>query len=182
MKSHTSQHHKTFSEEMLPHMDSLYNYAYRLTNERNTAEDLLRETYSKALQLNDTEKSKRSKIHHSLFRIMRSSYINSYQKQVLESEEPASNEIKQMEQQHKPKKSPAEFIRKVVDGKIQDDDINEALTSLPEELRSILILHDIEGWTYDELAEFFCLSLCAVRDRLHQARKSLALKIIEDGR
>jgi RNA polymerase sigma-70 factor (ECF subfamily) len=53
----------------------------------------------------------------------------------------------------------------------------EAIKSLPEEFRTVLIMCDVEGMTYDEIADFLDIPIGTVRSRIHRARKVLATKL-----
>ena len=63
-----------------------------------------------------------------------------------------------------------------------DDDLTKAVESLPEDFRTVVILCDIEGFTYEEIAEFVDCPIGTVRSRLHRGRKLLRNKLIEYAR
>ena len=85
MTQEKSQLHIDFEREAIPHMDSLYNYAFRMTGDSDDANDLIQETYLKAFRFfNNFEKGTNCKAW--LFRIMKNTYINAYQKSKREPE------------------------------------------------------------------------------------------------
>ena len=181
MNSHTSNHHKTFSEEMLPHLDSLYNYALKLTSEHNAANDLMQETYLKAYRFFD-KYEKGTNARAWLFRIMKNSYINDYRKK---KREPDNLEFDEDEYSYRSvmhSSRDTTDIRELLYRNLLDDDISGALSDLPENFRTTIALRDIEGLTYEELAELFNIPIGTVRSRLHRARKALGEKLFEYAR
>ena len=60
-----------------------------------------------------------------------------------------------------------------------DDELSNAIASLPEDFRTVIILCDIEGFTYDEIADFVDVPVGTVRSRLHRARKMLFAELYE---
>ncbi|MFH2031978.1 MAG: sigma-70 family RNA polymerase sigma factor, partial [Bacteroidota bacterium] len=58
-------------------------------------------------------------------------------------------------------------------GKLMDDDVASAMANLPDDFRTVIILSDIENFTYEEIAEFVDVPVGTVRSRLHRARKML---------
>ena len=63
-----------------------------------------------------------------------------------------------------------------------DDEVSTAIQALPEEFRTVIILCDIEGFTYEEIAEFIDCPIGTVRSRLHRARKLLGAALEEYAR
>jgi len=181
MNSHTSNHHKTFLEEMLPHMDSLYNYALSLTSEHNAANDLMQETYLKAYRFFD-KYERGTNARAWLFRIMKNSYINDYRKKKREPDnlEFDEDEYSYLSVMHSSRDTTD--IRELLYRNLLDDDISGALSDLPENFRTTIVLCDIKGLTYEELAEFFDIPIGTVRSRLHRARKALGKKLVEYAR
>ena len=63
-------------------------------------------------------------------------------------------------------------------GNLLDDDVAKAIASLPDDFRTVVILCDIEGLTYEEIAEFVDCPLGTVRSRLHRGRKLLRAQLL----
>lgn len=164
---------KDFETEAIPHMSALYNFAMRLTHDADDSADLVQETYLKAYRFfNKFERGTNCKAW--LFRILKNSFINRFRKT---SQAPSTVEYDVIE----------EFYETVRDSSIEtsvldeqlfaqtlDDDISSALDALPEEFRTVVILCDIEGFTYQEAAEFTDCPVGTIRSRLHRARRILA--------
>ncbi len=166
---------------MLPHMDSLNNYALRLTSEHNAANDLIQETYLKAYRFID-KYEKGTNARAWLFRIMKNSYINDYRKKKREPDnlEFDEDEYPYLSVMHSSRNT--NDIRELLYRNLLDDDISGALSDLPENFRTAIVLRNIEGLTYEELAEFFDIPIGTVRSRLHRARKVLGKKLVEYAR
>jgi RNA polymerase sigma-70 factor, ECF subfamily len=177
MLSASTPQQKSFVEEMLPHMDSMYNYALWLTNEHNAANDLIQDTYLKAYRFFD-KYEKGTNARAWLYRIMKNSYINNYRKK---TREPDNLEFDETEFSYLNTMHPSldtTDVRELLYRNLLDDDISGALADLPENFRTAIVLRDIEGLTYEELAEFFDIPIGTVRSRLHRARKALGEKLL----
>lgn len=173
--------HRDFEREAMPHINALYNFALRMTGDPDDANDLLQETYMKAYRFWDKfEPGTNCKAW--LFRIMKNSYINIYRK---ESKEPDKVDYEDIQNFYNtirseytdPNDMEARLYRNLL-----DDDLTRAVESLPEDFRTVVILCDIEGFTYEEIAEFVDCPIGTVRSRLHRGRKLLRNKLIEYAR
>jgi RNA polymerase sigma-70 factor, ECF subfamily len=164
--------HKEFEREALPHMDILFNYALRMTGNRDDAEDLLQETFLKAFRFWD-KYEKGTNIRAWLFRIMKNTYINMYRKAVKEPDTVDYEDIQNFYDSIREESTDSNDLQEKIFGQLLDDDVAKALESLPEEFRTVVILCDIEGLTYEEIAEFVECPVGTVRSRLHRGRKLL---------
>ncbi len=165
-----------FRKEALPYMNALYNFALQLTHDSDDAADLLQETYLKAYRFWDKfEKGTNCKAW--LFRIMKNSFINFYRKNTRSPEKLDYDEIEEIYETIKSdEQNPNNLERQIYDN-IFDDDVMTAIKTLPEEFRTVLLLCDVEGMTYEEIADFLDIPIGTVRSRLHRARKLLASKL-----
>jgi len=161
---------RLFNSEFYPHMTSLYNFAYRLSLNEDDAHDLLQETYEKALK---SFRSYQANTHAKawLFRIMKNSFINGYRRrsrkpEALEYEEAESWQISDERLLHH-----TSDLRHEIFGKMLGDEMTIALNRLPVDFRLILLLSDIEEFTYEEMAKIIGIPIGTVRSRLHRARK-----------
>jgi RNA polymerase sigma-70 factor, ECF subfamily len=175
MKQEKSQLHIDFEKEAIPHMDALYNYAFRMTGDSDDANDLIQETYLKAFRFFDNfEKGTNCKAW--LFRIMKNTYINDYQKRKREPEKLDYEEVENFYENVKPSSTDDAHLEKEIFDNLLDDEVSTAISSLPEDFRTVIILSDIEGFSYDEIADFIDSPVGTVRSRLHRARKMLFAK------
>lgn len=176
-----SEKHQEFKREALPHSDILYNYALRMTNNSEDAEDLLQETFLKAFRF--WEKfEKGTNIRAWLFRIMKNSYINRYRRDSKEPEKVDYDEVKDFYNTIKAESSDPNDLQETVFGNLLDDDVTRAIAALPDEFRTVVILCDIEGLTYEEIAGFVDIPLGTVRSRLHRGRKILHGRLLAYAR
>jgi RNA polymerase sigma-70 factor (ECF subfamily) len=167
-----------FEAEALPHMDVLYNFALRTTGNENDAQDLLQETYLKAYRFWD-KYEKGTNIRAWLFRIMKNSYINRYRKETKEPDKVDYDEIENFYNTIRAESTDPNDLQQKLFGNLLGDEVTEALESLPDDFRTVVILCDIEGLTYEEIAEFVECPIGTVRSRLHRGRKLLQAKLYE---
>lgn len=175
-KSDEQKLNEEFEREAVPHMDALYNFAIKMTGDSDDASDLLQETYLKAFRFWDKfEKGTNCKAW--LFRIMKNTYINTYRKNTKEPDKVDYEEIENFYENIKPSSTDSAHLEKDIYDNLLDDELSSAISSLPEDFRTVIILCDIEGYTYDEIADFVDVPVGTVRSRLHRARKMLFTKL-----
>lgn len=165
----------------MPHMSALYNFAVRMCRDSDDAADLVQETYLKAYRFFDSfERGTNCKAW--LFRILKNSYINRYRKT---SKAPDVVDYDTVEDFYETIRdssvAPSTFDEQVFSQAL-DDEVARSIAELPEEFRTVIILCDIEEFTYEEIAEFVDCPIGTVRSRLHRARKMLAAKLYSYAR
>lgn len=161
-----------FEREMMPHIQSLYHFAYRLTSDEDDANDLVQDTFLKAYRfIKSYEQGSNAKAW--LFRILKNSFINNYRKT---SKEPGKVDYEEAEAYLQTGKA---AYSDTLDGSekifraLVGDEVTFALNSLPVDFRTVIILCDIEEFTYEEIAKIVDIPIGTVRSRLHRARKML---------
>ena len=159
-------------------MDILYNYALRMTGNTEDADDLVQETYLKAYRFWD-KYEKGTNIRAWLFRIMKNSYINRYRKETKEPETVDYEQIQNFYNSIRNESTDTNDLQEKIFGGLLEDDVTRALESLPEDFRTVVILCDIEGLTYEEIAEFVDCPIGTVRSRLHRGRRMLRTQLFE---
>lgn len=169
--------HRVFDKEFMPHIDSMYNFAFRLTNDEDDANDLVQDTYLKAFRfINSFSQGTNAKAW--LFRILKNSFINDFRKK---SKEPAKVDYQDVETTYNSEED-AE-TNQTVDLRVESvqdligDEIANALNALPVDFRTVIILCDVEGFTYEEMAKILDIPIGTVRSRLHRARMLLKDKL-----
>jgi len=168
--------YKEFEQEALPHMDALYNFALRMTGDGDDANDLVQDTFLKAFRFFDKfEKGTNCKAW--LFRIMKNTFINSYRKKTKEPDKVDYEDVEKFYETVKPSSTDSAHLEKEIYDNLLDDEITSAIASLPDDFKTVIILSDIEGFTYDEIADFVDCPVGTVRSRLHRARKMLFAKL-----
>lgn len=173
----TDRKQREFLDEAVPHMNLLYNFACHLTGNDEDANDLLQDTYLKAYRFWERYE-KGTNIRAWLFRIMKNSFINKYRKNTKEPEVIDFNEIEEFYTHVEESLTDNDLVKKLF-GNLLEDEVQQALDSLPIDFKTVIILCDIEGFTYEEIAEFLDIPIGTVRSRLHRARKMLQVKLFE---
>ncbi len=165
-----------FEREFLPHIDSLYNFATYLQNDDEVAKDLLQETYMRAYRfINYYEKGTNAKAW--LIRILKNTFINEYRKK---SKAPIKVELEETYQQVDDSSDDEVQnvdLREEVYNNLVGDEITSAVNALPVDYRLIILLCDVEGFKYDEIAKIIDVPIGTVRSRLHRARNMLKDKL-----
>ncbi len=174
----TRKKHTDFEQEALPHMDVLYNFALRTTGNQDDARDLLQETYLKAYRFWD-KYEKGTNIRAWLFRIMKNSYINRYRKETKEPDKVDYGDVENFYNSIRADYTDTNDLQEKLFGNLLGDEVSEALKELPEDFRTVVILCDIEGMTYEEISEFIERPIGTVRSRLHRGRKLLQAKLFD---
>ena len=171
-----SQKTKVFNEEFMPHIDSMYNFAYRLTFDEDDSKDLVQETYLKAYRFIDSfQEGTNAKAW--LFRILKNSFINEFRKK---SKEPSKVDYQEVESYYNSEdvdKSITPDLRVDALNNMMGDEVSNALNSLDVDFRTVIILCDLEGFKYDEMAKILDIPIGTVRSRLHRARNLLKQKL-----
>ena len=171
-----NQLYKDFEREAIPHMDALYNFAFKMTGDSDDANDLVQETYMRAFRFFDKfENGTNCKAW--LFRIMKNTFINVYRKELKSPEKVDYEEIANFYENIKVSNTDDAHLEKDIYDNLLDDELTEAISNLPEDFRTVIILCDIEGFTYEEIADFVDAPVGTVRSRLHRARKMLFTKL-----
>lgn len=169
---HESEKRQAFEREAIPHMGALYNFALRMTGEQSDADDLVQETYLKAYRFFDKfEQGTNCKAW--LFRIMKNSYINRYRKAQKTPETVHYDTVEEFYYSIRSDNAESNDLGETMFESLLDDDVTVALENLPEDFRTVVILCDLEGFTYEEIAEFVDCPVGTVRSRLHRGRKLL---------
>jgi RNA polymerase sigma-70 factor, ECF subfamily len=171
-KKQESSNHQDFEKEMLPHSKLLYNYALKMTGNSDDAKDLVQDTYMKAFRFfGSYEKGTNSKAW--LFRIMKNSFINNYRKTANEPQKVSYDEVENFLDLIKDDSVESPNLEKLMFDNKLGDEVSSALNVLPKEFRDVIILCDIEGWTYEEIAKYMNCPVGTVRSRIHRGRKML---------
>ncbi len=181
MTTKKSEKQLQFEQEALPHTNLLYNYALRMTNNPADAQDLLQETFLKAYRFWDRYE-RGTNIRAWLFRILKNSFINRYRKTTREPETVDYDEVQNFYASVRDVATDSNDLQENLFKNLLDDDVTKAIADLPEEFRTVVILSDIEGLTYEEIADFVDVPLGTVRSRLHRGRKILRARLMEYAR
>ena len=165
-----------FEQEFLPHIHSIFNFAYRITFDEDDAKDLVQETYLKSFRFIDSfDTGTNAKAW--LFRILKNSFINEFRKK---NKEPVKIDYQEVEAFYN-----SDEVNHMITSNIQveaikemiGDEVSIALNSLEVDFRTVIILCDIEGFSYEEMALILDVPIGTIRSRLHRARNLLRDKL-----
>lgn len=171
-----------FEREALKHLDSLYGAALRYTRSPSDAEDLVQDAFVKAYRFYDRFEPG-TNMKAWLFRILTNTFINKYrrktrERKVLEGRdaEPVGDGVMSRAAMRCLTDPESEAQRGLITGEIQ-----EALDSLPEDYRMMIVLADIEELSYKEIAEIVGCPIGTVMSRLHRARKKMQKRLMSQA-
>ena len=165
-----------FEKELLPHVGALQTFAYHLTYNQEDADDLVQETYMKAYRFIDKyEKGTNAKAW--LFKILKNAYINEYRKRVKQPTKVDFEDIVAFHDTDDDRVSGYSDLREEIFLHMLGDEVTSAINSLPLDFRTVILLCDIEGFTYEEIAAIIDVPIGTVRSRLFRARNLLKEKL-----
>ncbi len=170
----------TFSEQAMPLMSSLYSAALRMTRNPADAEDLLQETFLRAYRgFGGFEQGTNLKAW--LYRILTNTFINSYRARQRRPDETELDDIEEL-YLYRHLSDLAGLGRSAEDELMDwftETEVTEALEALPETFRMAVLLADVEGFSYKEIAEILDIPIGTVMSRLHRGRKSLQKRLYD---
>ncbi|MBL0058563.1 MAG: sigma-70 family RNA polymerase sigma factor [Elusimicrobia bacterium] len=168
---------REFKEKALPLLDELYGAALRMTRNPTAAEDLVAEAFARAWKSLD-QFQPGTNLRAWLYRILTNSYINIFRKKKREPEKVSVDAYEKVDQFHLFNRLAAQTpagpdpVKDVI-GRMTNEDFRKALDALPEEYRAAIVLFDLEGLSYQEVAESLDVPLGTVRSRLARGRRQL---------
>jgi RNA polymerase sigma-70 factor, ECF subfamily len=164
------------------HIDALYRTALRMTRNPTDAEDLVQEAYLRAFR-SLHQFTEGTNLRAWLFRILTNTYINDYRRR---QRRPTSASLDGIEEFY--------LYDHLVDSRVQPeddrpedivlqqltvDDVTRSIESLAEEFRQVVLLADVEGFAYREIAEIVGIPVGTVMSRLFRARRRLQRQLYD---
>ena len=173
-----------FESQALSYIDALYRTALRMTRSEADAEDLVQETYIRALRFRG-QFTPGTNLKAWLFRILTNTFINSYRKRARQPQTAELGDVDEFSLYQRMSEdgsgtSPSDPEREFLDG-IVSSEVKEALAELPEKFRTTVLL-DVEGFSYKEIAEMIGVPIGTVMSRLHRGRKFLQKRLYDVAR
>jgi RNA polymerase sigma-70 factor, ECF subfamily len=165
---------KKFEEIAFAFMDSLYSTALRMTRNAAEAEDLVQDTYLRAYRFFD-KFEEGTNFKAWIFKILTNTFINKYRKKVRTPQSVQLDKVEFGLESEETKQDPGEWGGYEAERyeELFDDDIKVALAQLSEEFRIVIILADIEGFSYKDIAEMIDRPIGTVMSRLFRGRRIL---------
>ena len=157
-------------------MNQLFATAMRMTRNRADAEDLVQETFLKGYRAYERFEAG-TNLRAWLFRILTNSYINTYRKKQRRPNLTDLDDVQDLYLYRRLGGNELAAIGRSAEDqlfdRITDSTITDALDELPEQYRTAVMLADIEGFAYKEIAEILDIPIGTVMSRLHRGRKKL---------
>ena len=165
-----------FSTDAMQYAPQLYSTALRMTRNRADAEDLVQDTFVKAWRAFDSYQQG-TNLRAWLFRIMTNTFINRYNARQRRPDETELDEVEELFLYRRIGAfDQSAFGMSAEDQTLQmftDDEVKDALEALPEQYRLPVLLSDVDGFSYKEIAEMLDIPIGTVMSRLHRGRKSM---------
>lgn len=158
-----------FEKDAFPPIDALYSFALRMTGSRKKAKKLLVETYKRAFWFFE-HLDRSTDIRAWLFRVIRNAYKDKFSAQSGDNYEAAFKEAELIYNNLKSSTYDIIYFEEKVIKELSDDELSEILSTLPEELRIVIILCDILHFNYDEISDFVDVPPGTAVLRLRRAR------------
>jgi RNA polymerase sigma-70 factor (ECF subfamily) len=165
-----------FTNDAMQYAPQLFSTALRMTRNRADAEDLVQETFIKAWRSYATFQEG-TNLRAWLFRIMTNTFINKYNAQQRRPQETEMDEVEELFlfrrlgafDQSKMTQSAEDQLLEL----FTDDEVKNALEELPDMFRLPVLLSDVDGFSYKEIAEMLDVPIGTVMSRLHRGRKMM---------
>lgn len=184
MAKQTVSHERgwNFEAAAMPFVDALYNTAFRMTRNAEDAEDLVQETYLKAYKYYD-KFSEGTNFKAWLFKIMKNTFINNYRKR---QQAPPQSDFADIEESFESQvREDAQRIKdpeEVLLEDVLDEDLQRAIDDLPPDYRMVVLLADLEGFSYKEIADILEVPVGTVMSRLYRGRRLLEAAMLKYAR
>ncbi len=173
---------ETFADDAMPLMPSLYSAALRMTRNRADAEDLVSETYLRAFRGYGGFKAG-TNLKAWMYRILTNCYISEYRRR---QRRPAETDVDDLENHYLYRRLGPESAARVVkgveaelDNLFGEHEVKAAVEALPDYYRLPVLLADVEGFSYAEIAEILDIPRGTVMSRLHRGRKQLHKRLYD---
>ena len=171
----------TFAEQAMPLMDQLYSAAMRMTRNPSDAEDLVQETYLKAYR-GFERFQEGTNLKAWMYRILTNSYINRYRQKQRRPDESDIADVEDMYLYRRLGGENSEIGSSAEDAflnSVTDETVKAAIEAIPENFRIAVLLADVEGFAYKEIAEILEVPIGTVMSRIHRGRKALEKQLHE---
>jgi RNA polymerase sigma-70 factor (ECF subfamily) len=170
-----------FSSGQLPYRDQLFKTALRLTRSVEESEDLLQETYLKAYR-HYHQFTEGTNLKAWLFRIMKNSFINTYRRNKSRPQMMDFDELRDSGEGFEEHAPATQGPETDLLGRELDHEIREALMDLPHHYRMAVLMVDLQGLSYQEVADALAVPIGTIMSRLYRGRKKIEKALLSYGR
>lgn len=174
-----------FTSDAMQYAPQLFSTALRMTRNRLDAEDLVQETYIKGWRSFHTFQEG-TNLRAWLFRIMTNTYINKYNAQKRKGTEVELDDVEELFLYKRLGSIDQSQLSSSAEDQMldlfTDDEVKNALEELPEDFRIPVLLSDVDGFSYKEIAEMLEIPIGTVMSRLHRGRKAMQKMLYEYAR
>ena len=171
-----------FAELAMEHMGSLYTAALRMTRNPADAEDLVQETYLKAYRAFGTFQAG-TNLKAWLYKILTNTFINSYRSRKRRPEQTELDDVEDLYLYRRLGGLEAAAAGRSAEEEVlehfTESDVKRAIEALPEQFRMAVLLADVEGFSYKEIAEITEVPIGTVMSRIHRGRRALQKALTE---
>ena len=165
-----------FDKEFLPNADALYNFAYHLTFDEEDSNDLVQDTFLKAWRfINSYQEGTNAKAW--LFKILKNTFINEYRRKKVRPAEVDYEDFLTYQESDDTRQVGSLDLRQEIFQNMLGDEMTKAINELPVDFRTIILLCDVEDFSYEEIAKIIDIPIGTVRSRLFRARNMLKDKL-----
>lgn len=165
-----------FADLAMEHMPALYTAALRMTRNPSDAEDLVQETFLKAYRAFDRFEEG-TNLKAWLYKILTNTFINNYRASKRRPEKADVDDVEDLYLYHRLDElggaNTGRSAEEELFDRITDDDVKSAIESLPEAFRIAVLLADVEGFSYKEIADITEVPIGTVMSRIHRGRRAL---------
>lgn len=173
-----------FVDDAMEYMPSLYTAAMRMTHNSADAEDMVQETYLKAYRAYGGFQAG-TNLKAWLYRILMNTFINTYRARKRRPEETDVEDVEDLYLYHRLVGSSGSQLGRSAEEEVfshfTDEAVKTAIESLPETFRMTVLLADVEGFSYKEIAEIMDVPVGTVMSRLHRGRGALQKALHDFG-
>jgi RNA polymerase sigma-70 factor (ECF subfamily) len=165
-----------FEQQALPFLDQLYAAGMRMTRNPADAQDLVQETYVKAFSA-FRQFQQGTNLKAWLYRILTNTFINSYRKKQRDPYKNTIDDLEDWQLGEAVSTTSASRVSRSAEAEaidhLPDSTVKDALQSIPEDFRLAVYLADVEGFSYQEIADIMKTPVGTVMSRLHRGRRLL---------